>query len=241
MKSICIDIGNTLIKLAAFTNSEMVHFELLEKSKISRITEFIKDRKIEYGILSSVAEVPEDELTFLKEHLKKFIYLDHRTLIPVENLYDTKETLGKDRLAAIIGANFLYPEENLLVIDAGSAITYDFINSKGQFLGGNISPGIQMRYKALHTFTKRLPLIEPSVEIPLFGKNTTDAIRVGVQMGVIYEIDGTIDDYKALYPDLKVLLTGGDNKYFDNKLKNSIFVVSNLVLIGLNRILTFNI
>jgi type III pantothenate kinase len=241
MKSICIDIGNTLIKFSAFFGNEMVHFELVEKSKISRIIGFIKDRKIEYGILSSVAEVPEDVLTFLKVHLKMFINLDHKTLIPVENFYDTKETLGKDRLAAIIGANFLYPGENSLVIDAGSAITYDLINSKGQFLGGNISPGIQMRYKALHTFTKRLPLIELSTEIPLFGKNTTDAIRVGVQMGVIYEIDGTIDKYKELYPDLKVILTGGDNKYFDNKLKNSIFVVPNLVLIGLNRILAFNV
>lgn len=240
MKSICIDIGNTLIKFSAFFGNEMVHFELVEKSKISRIIGFIKDRKIEYGILSSVAEVPEDVLTFLKVHLKMFINLDHKTLIPVENFYDTKETLGKDRLAAIIGANFLYPGENSLVIDAGSAITYDLINSKGQFLGGNISPGIQMRYKALHTFTKRLPLIELSTEIPLFGKNTTDAIRVGVQMGVIYEIDGTIDKYKELYPDLKVILTGGDNKYFDNKLKNSIFVVPNLVLIGLNRILNYN-
>jgi type III pantothenate kinase len=241
MNSVCIDIGNTLIKFAMFSNNDMVHFELLEKNKIQRIVDFINEKQITDAILSSVAEIPDDMVSFLRQNLDHFINLDHLTPIPVVNLYETKETLGKDRLAAIVGAYYLYPNQNVLVIDAGSAITYDFVDSTGQYLGGNISPGIQMRYKALHTFTKRLPLLEPSLSIPSIGQNTNDAIRAGVQMGIIHEVDGAIDKFKELYPDLRVLITGGDYKFFDNRLKNSIFVVSNLVLIGLNRILNYNV
>jgi type III pantothenate kinase len=219
----------------------MIHFELLEKSKMQRIIDYVREQKIQNAIISSVAENPEEISGYLSEHCSRYMVLNHITKIPVENLYRTKETLGKDRLAAVIGANYLHPAQNLLVIDAGSAITYDFINSSGQYLGGNIAPGIQMRYKALNSFTQKLPLVEPSLLVPQMGQDTIEAIRAGVQKGILYEVDGTINEFKVLYPDLKVLLTGGDIKYFDNKVKNLIFVVSNLVLIGLNRILNYNV
>jgi len=218
----------------------MVHFEILDKSRYDSVLTLIKEKRVTTAIASSVAELPEGLFDELQKILNKFIVLDHNTPIPIQNDYDTKETLGKDRLAAVVGANFIYPHENVLVIDAGSAITYDIINDKGIYLGGNIAPGIQMRYKALHTFTRRLPLVAPVNNVPDYGRNTEDAIRVGVQLGIVHEIDGTISFFKEKYPNLKVLATGGDVKYFDNKLKNVIFAVSNLVLVGLNRILHYN-
>jgi type III pantothenate kinase len=240
MNSLCIDIGNSLTKIGLFSEEKMVHFEVLKDMNYSRIKALIAEKAVHNAIISSVAESPIELKNILRESAVKYFELATDTRVPVHNLYETPETLGKDRIAAVVGANFLYPESNILIIDAGTAITFDFINCKGQYLGGNISPGIRMRYNALHTFTHRLPLVEPHAEFPLFGRNTTEAIRVGVQSGIIYEVDGTIDGFKALYPDLHVILTGGDIKFFDNKLKNAIFAVSNLLMVGLHRILTYN-
>jgi type III pantothenate kinase len=241
MQNLCIDIGNTVTKAALFINSDMVHFEILGNNDPNRILDIISDKKIDNCILSSVAENTENLRKILRNYIPNVFEFTTNTPIPVTNTYETPETLGKDRLAAVIGANFMHPGHNLLVIDSGTAITYDIIDDKGQYLGGNISPGMQMRYKALHTFTNRLPLISAASDFPMFGKNTTDAIRVGVQLGIIEEIDGVINKYKSIFPDLKVILTGGDAKYFDNKVKNLIFVVSNLVMIGLNRIIIYNV
>jgi type III pantothenate kinase len=196
---------------------------------------------IDAAILSSVSVVPETLKKAINDAVKKFILLDHETSLPIENCYETKETLGKDRLAAVVGGNFLYPNTNLLVVDAGTAITYDIMDKQGQYLGGNISAGLQMRFKALNYFTNQLPLLDPVDHIPLFGRNTKEAILVGVQNGLLFEVDSTIEHYRGPYPGLKVLLTGGDAKFFENKLKSIIFVVSNLVMIGLNRILIHNI
>lgn len=240
MINLCIDIGNTLTKVAVFTATKMDHFEVIKTNLTDRVQSIIIEKGVERAIISSVAAYPPELDSLLKEMLGYYIVLDAHTPLPIENLYETKETLGKDRIAVAVGANFLYPNSNTLIVDAGTAITYEFINKDAQYMGGNIAPGIQMRFKALNAFTHKLPLVEPGNEIPLFGRNTIEAIRVGVQSGVIYEIDGTISSYKAQYPDLQVLLTGGDIKFFDNKLKNAIFVVSNLLMIGLNRILTYN-
>lgn len=241
MINACIDIGNTIIKYAVFSGDQMIYYELVEKNKYLRIIQHITENKIGQVIISTVAETPVELFDYFSQNQILFINLDHITPLPIDNLYNSKETLGKDRLAAVVGANYLYPHQNIMVIDAGSAITYDIINNSGQYLGGNIAPGIQMRYKALHTFTKRLPLLGPVNSFNRIGKDTNEAIIAGVQMGIIHEIDGNINMFKELYPDLKVILTGGDIKYFDNKLKNLIFVVSNLVLIGLNRILNYNV
>lgn len=240
MINLCIDIGNTLTKVAVFAGTKMVHFEVIKGNIIDRLRTIIIEKKTGRAIVSSVTGYSPELDDLLKELLNNYIVLDARTPLPVENLYETKETLGRDRIAVAVGANFLYPNTDVLIIDAGTAITYEFINKNAQYMGGGIAPGIHMRFKALNTFTHKLPLVEPGHEHPLFGRNTIEAIRVGVQSGIVHEIDGTIASYKALYPELQVILTGGDIKFFDNKLKNAIFVVSNLLMIGLNRILTYN-
>jgi len=192
------------------------------------------------AILSSVKPVDDEILKYLSENFDVFIELDHQTELPIENLYQTPETLGKDRLAAAVGANELFPDQNLLIIDAGTAITYDLVSEKNQFVGGNISPGLQMRFKALNHFTGKLPLVSYSDEFQTIGKNTTDAIRSGVQNGILYEIAQTIELFNKNYQNLQIVMTGGDSIFFDKKLNYSIFVHFNITLIGLNRILEHN-
>jgi type III pantothenate kinase len=196
--------------------------------------------QLKKAILSTVK--PDDDAInqFLSANSDFFIKLDHHTKLPIENLYETPETLGKDRVAAAVGANELFPDRNLLVIDAGSAITYDLVSEKNQFLGGNISPGLEMRFKALNQFTGKLPLVNYSDEYQDIGRNTTEAIRAGVQNGILYEIAQTIDLFNRNYQNLQIIMTGGDSKFFDKKLNYSIFVHFNLTLIGLNRILEHN-
>lgn len=191
-------------------------------------------------ILSTVKPYSEDLKRVLSEEFEQFIELDHLTDLPIENLYETPETLGKDRLAAAIGANELFPDQNLLVIDAGTAITYDLVSEKNQFIGGNISPGLEMRFKALNHFTGKLPLVSYSDVFQPIGKNTIDAIRAGVQNGILYEIEQCIDAFNRNYQNLRIIMTGGDSNFFDKKLNYSIFVNFNLTLIGLNRILEHN-
>jgi type III pantothenate kinase len=196
--------------------------------------------QMKQAILSSVKTVDLEILQFLTGNFDFFIELDHHTELPIENLYETPETLGKDRLAAAVGANELFPDQNLLIIDAGTAITYDLVSEKNQFVGGNISPGLQMRFNALNHFTGKLPLVSYSNEFQPIGKNTTDAIRAGVQNGILYEIDRTIDLFNRNYQNLQIVMTGGDSIFFDKKLNYSIFVHFNITLIGLNRILEHN-
>ncbi len=162
------------------------------------------------------------------------------TKVPLINRYKTPETLGKDRLALAVGAVTKFPGENILAIDAGTTITYEFITNNNEYLGGAISPGIKMRFKALNNFTGKLPLITEIETDHLIGHDTKTSIQSGVLNGVIKEIDGIIDEYKNRFGALKVLVTGGDYIYFVKKLKNSIFATPNLVLEGLNKILIFN-
>ena len=192
------------------------------------------------AILSSVKPADEELRRVLNEEFEQFVELDHCTELPIENLYETPDTLGKDRLAAAIGANELFPDQNLLVIDAGTAITYDLVSKKNQFIGGNISPGLEMRFKALNQFTGKLPLVTYSDDFEPIGRNTIDAIRAGVQNGLLYEMAQNIDFFNRNYQNLHIIMTGGDSIFFDKKLNYSIFVHLNLTLIGLNRILEHN-
>lgn len=196
--------------------------------------------QLNQAILSSVKPVDDELLQFLSGNFDFFIELDHRTEIPIKNLYETPETLGKDRLAAAVGANELFPNQNILIIDAGTAITYDLVSEKNEFIGGNISPGLQMRFKALNQFTGKLPLVNHSDDFQHIGRNTTDAIRAGVQNGILYEIAQTIELFNKNYQNLQIVMTGGDSIFFDKKLNYTIFVHFNITLIGLNRILEYN-
>ncbi len=196
---------------------------------------------IEKAIISSVKDYSPALKELLQKKLKKIIEMDEHTPLPIENCYKSKETLGKDRLAGVVGAFHLYPENNVLVIDAGTAITYDLVDENKQYLGGTISPGLEMRFKALNQFTGRLPLVERNENFnKLFGQTTGEAILGGVQNGLVFETDKVIDRFKEFYKNLYVIITGGNANFFDKKLKNSFFVHFNLIAIGLNRILEYN-
>jgi type III pantothenate kinase len=238
--NLIIDTGNTFTKLALFQGSEMVAFLSFKGVDEKQVVKFCESNLlINNAIVSSVKEYPSEIDTYLTEHYFTVLF-SHTTAIPVKNKYSTPETLGKDRLAGVVGAQKIFPANDILVIDAGTAITYDFIDSQKNYLGGNIAPGIDLRLRSLHNFTDKLPLINFNDESPLLGNNTTSAINSGVLYGIIFEIDGYIDALKNKYAELSTFLTGGSNFYFATKLKNPIFAEKFLVLIGLNRILQYN-
>ena len=241
MINLVIDIGNSRTKIALFNQHDLMFNVPIDQLTVDHL-KMLKDEhpQLTKAILSSVKPKDQELIGFLSENFEVFLELDALTELPIENLYETQETLGKDRLAAAVGANELFPDQNLLVIDAGTAITFDLVSEKNQFIGGNISPGLEMRFKALHQFTGRLPLVKQSEDFQTIGRNTTDAIRAGVQNGILYEIDRTIDIFNRNYQNLQIIMTGGDSNFFDKKLNYSIFVHFNLTLIGLNRILEHN-
>lgn len=200
------------------------------------------------SIISSVVNIEAAVVNTLHRRSQHFVLFDHNTPVPIVNRYDTPQTLGQDRLAAAVGAKSLCPNENLLIIDAGSAITYDFVSDKGEYMGGNIAPGLKMRLTMLQRMTKKLPLVEVEENelIPLFGKNTRDAIAAGVIRGIAYEVKGYMRTLSEKVPHFQTFLTGGNAPYILNNVRTSrtekrdIRVEKNLVLIGLNTILIFN-
>lgn len=239
--NLTIDIGNTRAKVGLFEADRMVHHEVWEAWGIEKLLGWLTNQKVKNIILSTVAgEVPSSVQAYLRDHYN-YLELRETTPLPIENLYKTPATLGKDRLAAIVGAFQLYPWKNCLVIDAGTCITYDLLDENGRYLGGNISPGIRMRLRAMNAFTAGLPLA-PVVETGTWmGDTTVSALQNGAQWGVLLEMEGYIAHFKSLYNGIKVILTGGDAEFFAKKLKSEIFVNHHLVLLGLNKILTYNV
>lgn len=239
--NLVIDTGNTRTKLALFQGREMVSFTSFRGVEAKPLIQFCEaNPMVEYAIVSTVNESSPEIDTYLQQRYHT-IFFSHQTPVPVINRYATPETLGKDRLAGVIGSKLLFPETDNLVIDAGTAITFDMLTSAGEYLGGSITPGIEMRYKALHTFTSRLPLLTATDDVALMGTDTSTSIHSGVLNGAIAEMEGIIQRYQQLYPQLKIILTGGDHNYFDKRLKIKTFAAPNLVLEGLNLILEFNI
>ncbi len=236
-----IDIGNTRSKIAVFSGSRPEEVAVCTHLTLEEVeTQAAKYPGIRSAILSAVKDYPADVDRFLKQRYY-FLKLDAQTPVPVKIRYKTPETLGKDRLALAVAAKAAFPGQNVLVIDAGTTITYDMVNDKGEYLGGGISPGILMRLKALHTFTGKLPLIEkPSPVAELIGTDTQSAIVSGVLNGVLAEVEGIVSAYRTRFPRLKIVMSGGDEKYFDKRLKNNIFALPNFVLTGLKEILDFN-
>ena len=238
--NLVIDQGNTLVKLAVYSDGELIsHFSEKELNLDILRKIFIEFPAVKRTILSSVGIFGEEIPRFLNS-ISYFIKLDSKTPLPIINKYSTKDTLGYDRIANAVGAHTIYPSANVLVIDAGTAITFDLITAQGEFFGGNISPGLNLRFKSLNQFTKKLPLVEKQDDFELIGTSTKGAILSGVMNAVIFEVDGYISELKMKFPDIKIVLTGGDINYFVKKLKNTIFVDSNLNLSGLNQILEFN-
>jgi len=238
--NLVIDFGNTLTKVAVFQNNVMLKLEKTTQLS-TRLLENIREEFLPaYAIISTVVEVQPEIKDYLEKHFE-FYELTHMSKLPITNLYQTPETLGKDRLAAVIGTSALFPGNDCLVIDAGTCITFDFINKEARYFGGAISPGISLRFKALHNFTSRLPLVSQRKFEGLTGATTEESILSGVLNGTVAELNGIISNFCDNYPGISVIITGGDMNYFDKKLKSNIFAVPNLVLIGLNVTLDFNV
>lgn len=240
--NLTIDIGNSKTKVTRFDNNniENIISQSNDLDLFNALTDEIKNHKINSIIACSVNNAIPDFILNLRESIKHFIAFSHKTIIPIKNSYSTPETLGLDRLAAAIGANSIFPNNNCLIIDAGTAITFDITNEKGEFLGGSISPGITTRYKSLSHFTKRLPEIEFNENYEYPAKNTNCSIHAGIHLGIIYETEGYIKNIEKQFSNLKVVVTGGDFNFFVKSIKKTIFAEPNLVAIGLNRIIEIN-
>lgn len=237
---IVIDIGNTLVKTAIFEGKKMLEQQTFTlKESRSRFENILhKYSEIQQGILASVVEIPEwIPSVFSSINLHELCY---ESKFPFQIAYKTPQTLGSDRIAAVAFAFEQFPQKNVLIIDIGTCITYDLLQADGLYLGGSISPGIRMRFKALNTFTAKLPLIDATTIPHLIGNSTTASIQSGIMHGILAELKGIIASYRAIYEDLTVFIGGGDNKYFDKQLKNSIFATANPVLEGLRIILQYN-
>ncbi len=239
--NLVLDFGNTKIKAAVFSDkNEIVEIFTWEEYNRDAINKIKANYHIDSALLCSVVSVSEEIEEHIKADLSYYLKLDSSTRLPIKNKYSTPKTLGLDRVAAAVGANMLCPNKPLLIIDLGTAITYDFVNSSNEFEGGNIAPGVNMRLRAMNMFTNKLPLLEAKKEEKLLGDDTNSAMMAGVLRGIEFEIEGYISEIMKKNQNLSVFLTGGDVFFFEKTLKSSIFVVSNLLLMGLNEILRYN-
>ena len=237
--NLALDIGNSFLKAGIFKNNNLINYYEFNREYYSNIKSILDKTPITHSIASNVSE-SNNKLIELLSNKTNLIKFNSSLKVPFKNCYQTKNTLGKDRIALVSNASKEYPKENVLLIDLGSCITFDFLNSKNEYLGGSISPGLSMRYKSLNSYTANLPLINPK-EIDYFiGRNTEDSIHSGIINGIICEIEGVIAQYEQDFGDLTIVLTGGDTKFLSKQLKNSIFANQNFLLRGLNKILTFN-
>ncbi len=240
------DIGNSYTKLAVFEKDILSEKRSFKNEGTEIISEEIIRLKKRYPkltnfILSSVKNEDKDLRDLVKDLFEYYIFFSAETPVPVKNYYKTPKTLGKDRLAGIVAAGNIFPNTNVLVFDAGTALTVDFINDKSEYFGGSIAPGLTMRFKALNKFTDKLPKVSVNDKFDTyFGYDTEEAIRSGVQNGILYEVEGHIKKYSERNPNLKVTFTGGDTFFFERRLKKQIFAEPNLILIGLNIILKYN-
>ena len=239
--NLIVDVGNTYVKFAIYKNENLIYKISFELSKFENQYKVLKNDfpKLKSAIISSVGRLSKKQIELIGNDLK-VLELSSKTKLPFNNLYKTPKTLGVDRMALVSASVNRFEYKNVLIIDAGTCITYDFITSKNDYLGGSISPGIRLRYIALNNLTANLPLLETNLPKTIIGDTTESSIHSGVVFGVIKEIDGIIDQYQEKYLDLTVILTGGDAKILSNQLKNSIFANSNFLLEGLNFILDYN-
>lgn len=239
--NLIIDIGNSSVKIAVFEPHELLKTWRCNVDKLpNKVSEICTQYpKISQLLVSSVTEF-SDLLFSELSHYGKVYVLHHKLKMPFKNLYTTPETLGLDRLALVAAATQHYPKTNALVIDAGTCITYDFVDANAHYFGGAISPGLKMRYKALNNQTAQLPLLHPSNLKSYIGTSTEASIHSGVVHGIVQEIQGVISTYSSDYSDLTVILTGGDANFLCKQFKISIFANSNFLLEGLNFLLDYN-
>ncbi|HIW10546.1 MAG TPA: type III pantothenate kinase [Candidatus Rikenella faecigallinarum] len=239
--NLIIDIGNTFAKTAVMERSEILHKTVARELSCTALEEVLHTHPaIDRAILSTTRNPDPAIEAYLQEHVPCFVRFTPATPVPLVNRYATPETLGADRLAAAVGAWDIAPERELLIVDLGSAITLDRVSAAGEYLGGNISPGMAMRFEALHRLTDRLPLCTTPQHVDLTGTSTRNAIESGVVLGILHEIEGYIDRLGEKNETLTVFFAGRDANFFAEKVKKPIFVAYDLVIKGLNRILEYN-
>lgn len=237
----CLDLGNSRLKCGVMENGELqqeLYFS--ETELLEQVRSALEQYRPAAAILSSVVDHPAELEALLAEHTF-FTKLHHSTPLPISLAYEKPETLGVDRIALAAGAWSQFPDTHSLIIGTGSAITYNFLHKSGQFLGGGISPGIEMRFKALHTFTDKLPQVAPGTQYAFIGYNTRQSILSGVQEGALAEVEGMIAAYSRRYRNFNVLLTGGNLVFFASRLKSKIFASPYLMYKGLNSIVELNV
>ena len=239
MNNLIIDIGNTRAKVFAFEGGKIVD-GMTTDHNLTGVGEFARRTGCQRGIYSCVAHLPEEGRKVLAGLGFPMMELTGQTPVPVQIMYHTTETLGADRIAAIMGARELMPEGDLLVIDTGTCITFDFLDHENHYRGGNISPGLGLRLRAMHEGTALLPLIDREGESPELGYDTATALRSGVVWGMKYEIEGYIRRFRRKYPCVSVFLTGGDVKNLGISVKSRTFADDFIVPRGLNHILEYN-
>ena len=239
MNTLCFDFGNTRLKVAFFQNAKLSEVIVIENEEIGTIESLLNNFNSQKTILSSVINHNPEIETLLAEKTK-FHKLNHLSKLPFTAPVGKPETIGADRLALAAAAVYFFPKQHNLVIGMGSCITYNFINAGHEFLGGGISPGMEMRMKALNQFTAKLPIVKPDGNVPLVGYDTVTNILSGVMIGMANEIDGFINAYKERYGNFNVHLTGGDLVYLAPHLKNQIFADPELIFKGLYAISEVN-
>jgi type III pantothenate kinase len=241
--NLIIDIGNTKIKAAVFEQHTLISKEVISYENWQSIIEILlkKFNKIENIIVSSVSKIGEDAFSFLKlkpQYKLFFITRDYK--FPFNNKYESPNTLGIDRMILASGAVLNYQNKNRLIIDAGTCVTYDFVDQNDNYLGGAISPGIRLRYEALNNYTAKLPLLLNQEPKNYIGNSTNESIHSGVINGLTHEIDGFINSYSKNYTNFIIILTGGDAEFLAKRLKNTIFANSNFLLESLNQTFQYN-
>jgi type III pantothenate kinase len=237
--NLIIDIGNTSTKLAFYEDHKKLSVSRIDELSCVELEKALSGINIEKAIISSVRKLPPFISDLLLVKIPNVHVLSYKSKLPFSIEYETPETLGSDRIAAVAGAHNYFTGKNILVIDAGTAIKFDFIGSD-VYKGGNISPGLTMRFKALNTFTDGLPLVSRSENYSFPGRNTVDAIIAGVITGVTYEINEYIRTFKKKNTDLRIILTGGDSEYLKDKINYKITYMPDIVTDGLNYILEYN-
>ena len=238
--NLAIDIGNSFYKIGIFDNDEKLFVESYRVFDAGQLADLLKEYTLKNAIYSSVRKGNNSIETILRNSGLKYHRLSHRTGLPYKSMYESPETLGTDRIAALAYGYNKYPHRNVLLIDAGTAVTYDLLNESGTFEGGNIAPGIGIRYRALNEFTGRLPLVSPDNKYDILGRNTENAIRSGVQQGLVFEINEYIRNLKKTHRNLEIVMTGGDGKYLSEKVEHAVTYKKDLIIEGLNYILLYN-
>jgi len=238
--NLAIDIGNSSVKLGVFEGSTKKYINSINKLSAENLAKLVETYGITSIIYSSVAGGSKILTDFSSSSGLELMRLNQDTEIPVKIEYSTPETLGSDRIAGIVAAYNKYGNNNVLVIDAGTAVTFDILLSEGIYKGGNISPGLSMRFQALNNYTDRLPLVIPDNKYDIIGTNTENAIRSGVQQGLIFEINEYIRTFEILFKGLRIVITGGDGLFLSGLINQKVDYSPDLVIEGLNYIVNYN-